>query len=300
LIGITFQGQLGNQMFQYAVARIASERLRCGLVIGTRGGWRRRLWNAFTNEINFEIFRVFPLPFSRLSRPLGILEAISDRTCAALHRAAFPHSFEPKLIFEGAFEGNEAYDPRIWDIRGGTWLRGYFQSPLYFAGWESEIRRWYQPPSDTASRVNAALSTLPENPTDMLAVHVRLGDYLTVSSSYGSSETGVTLPRAFYERALSRFPKKVPIALFSDEPDLATAVLSRRPAWVSRGSDHAVDLFSMASFKRMVISNSSFSWWAAWLNLQPEKEVVAPEFHIGWRHRHWYPADIQVGQWTYV
>jgi hypothetical protein len=210
-------------MFQYAVARIASERLRCGLVIRTRGGRHRRLWNAFTNEIDFEIFRVFPLPFSRLSHPFGILKAYGG----ALHRAAFPHSFEPKRIFS-EFGGNEAYDPRIWDIRGGTWLCGYFQSPRYFVGWEPEIRRWYQPPSDTASRVNAALSTLPENPTDMLAVHVRLGDYVSVRSYF--PEVGWALPPAFYEQALSRFPEKVPIALFSDEPDIATTFLPRSPA----------------------------------------------------------------------
>jgi hypothetical protein len=215
----------------------------------------------------------------------------------ALHRAAFPHSFEPKRIFS-EFKGNEAYDPRIWDIRGGTWLCGYFQSPRYFVGWEPEIRRWYQPPSDTASRVNAALSTLPENPTDMLAVHVRLGDYVSVRSYF--PEVGWALPPAFYERALSRFPEKVPIALFSDEPDIATTFLPRSPAWISQGSHHALDLFAMASFRRMVISNSSFSWWAAWLNSQPNKEIVAPEFHIGWRHRHWFPADIRVNGWTYV
>ena len=294
MIGITFQGQLGNQMFQYAVARIASERLRCRLVIGTRGSWHRRLWNAFTNEINFEIFRVFSLPFSRLSHPLGILKTCSDRTGVVLHRAAFPHSFTDD------FEGNLAYDPRIWDIRGGTWLSGYFQSPRYFVGWEPEIQRWYQPPSDTVSRVNAALSTLPENPADMLSVHVRLGDYVNMIGRYGHPEVGWTLPPAFYERALSRFPEKVPIALFSDEPDIATTLLPRSPAWVSQGSDHALDLFAMASFKRMVISNSSFSWWAAWLNSQPNKEIVAPEFHIGWRDRHWYPADIRVNGWTYV
>ena len=285
-------------MFQYAVARMASERLQCGLVIGTRGSWCRRLWNAFTNEIDFEIFRVFRLPFSRLSHPLGILETISDRARAALHGAAFPYSFEPKLISAG--ELNEAYDPRIWDIREGTWLRGYFQSPLYFVGWEREIRRWYQPPSITVSRVNATLSTLPDDPSNMLAVHVRLGDYFHVRSSYGLSGMGWTLPPAFYERALSRFPKKVPIALFSDEPEVASAFLPREPSRVSKGSDHALDLFAMASFKRMIISNSSFSWWAAWLNSQPDKEIVAPEFHIGWRQRHWYPADIRMEPWTYV
>ena len=33
MIGLSFQGQLGNQMFQYAAARIQAERLGCGMVI---------------------------------------------------------------------------------------------------------------------------------------------------------------------------------------------------------------------------------------------------------------------------
>ncbi len=299
MIGINFQGQLGNQLFQYAVARIASERLRCALIVEPCGSWRRRLWNAATDNLNFEIFRVFPLSFSRLSHALGILEIVSERGNASLRRTMFPYLFEPNGVRET--KGDMAYDPAIWDIQRGTWLRGWFQSPLYLAGWESEIRRWYHPSSNTLSGVRANLSTLPEAPTDMIAVHVRLGDYLTMRGPHGHPESGWTLPRPYYERALSRFSERAKIALFSDNPNAALAVLPRKPAWLSQASsDQSVDLFSMASFKSMIISNSSFSWWAAWLNSHPDKAIVAPEFHIGWRQRRWFPADIRVNEWTYI
>jgi hypothetical protein len=56
----------------------------------------------------------------------------------------------------------------------------------------------------------------------------------------------------------------------------------------------------MSLCRYMVIANSSFSWWAAWLNVHPEKLVVAPKYHLGWRIGRWFPGDIAVDEWNYI
>jgi hypothetical protein len=194
----------------------------------------------------------------------------------------FRHQFEPR---------HDGYDDRIWLIQRWTWLKGYFQSPRYLSGWEQRVRDWFRPSRRIASAVSHLTANLPAKPREMVAVHVRRGDYLV---------HGWALTAEYYTRALSQFSKGTPIALFSDDPETAEALLPRKPAWVSSGQVMAADMFLMSSFPRLVIANSSFSWWAGWLGAQQEKQVVAPEFHIGWRRRQWVPPDIKVEGWTYV
>jgi hypothetical protein len=148
--------------------------------------------------------------------------------------------------------------------------------------------------------VSKILDYLPKSPRDMVAVHVRLGDYLLQRGNIAGPRFGWALPKAYYQRALEAFPKDCPIALFSDDIRMAIEVLPRRPVWVSSAKNAAVDLFLMSAFKQVVIANSSLSWWAAWLNNVAGRLIVAPEYHIGWHQRRWYPQEIKVDGWIYV
>jgi hypothetical protein len=299
MIGLEFQGQLGNQLFQYAAARVQAERLGCGLVIEqSPPGRRAALSRLARRQLGHQIFQCFPsLQVHSASHWLGALKALSREAHDKIKSRIFPASFEPPRVPP---VGAEAYDPRIWDVCSGTWLLGYFQSAKYFTGYEARIRAWYTPTDEIAARVHQLVSRLPESPEDMVAVHVRRGDYLSVRGKLGDEDTVWSLPRAYYERALAHFPPDAPIGLFSDDPTGAAALLPRKPTWTSLGNSAVVDLFLVASFRQAIIANSSFSWWAAWLNSKADRVIVAPEYHIGWYKRCWYPADIKVDGWIYV
>ena len=92
----------------------------------------------------------------------------------------------------------------------------------------------------------------------------------------------------------------VGLAIFSDDPDWAAEQFKPRRPWVSRGHSAAVDMMAMSLCRSIVIANSSFSWWAAWLNADPEKTVIAPEFHLGFRVGRWIPNGIAVSGWQYL
>jgi Glycosyl transferase family 11 len=295
MLGLTLQGQLGNQMFQYAAARVQAERLKCGLVIYGDGF---APLDAMHRPVRHQIFESFPsLPIHPATYGLRLLKSLSDSASAVVWKRLLPLSFRPRCLTLG---DNEPYDAEIWQIRDGTWLAGWFQSASYFANWEDKVRHWYCPSKAVSGEVQEIIYNLPESPGDMIAVHVRLGDYLSQLGSYADSQTGWALPKKYYERALAKFPRDAPIALFSDDIGAAKALLPRPPSWVSQATSATVDLFLMSSFPQLIIANSSFSWWAAWLNQHAARIIVAPKYHVGWREHRWFPADIGVEGWAYV
>jgi hypothetical protein len=138
----------------------------------------------------------------------------------------------------------------------------------------------------------------------MAAIHVRRTDYLThpecQMSPLGDPELGLTLPSAYYTKALSSLPSGLKFAIFSDDPGFASELFAHLDPWVSPGDSPARDMLLMSSCRFQVIANSSFSWWAAWLNRAQNKVIIAPRFHMGWRIRTWYPGDTEVDGWQYV
>jgi hypothetical protein len=108
------------------------------------------------------------------------------------------------------------------------------------------------------------------------------------------------LPRRYYSDAFDVIGAGGKIVLFSDEPDLAEEYIGRKADHVSRTGDSNLDFRLMGSCRRMIIANSTFSWWAAWLNPHRRKSIVAPEYFLGRNVGTWYPRDIRVDDWHYV
>ena len=89
------------------------------------------------------------------------------------------------------------------------------------------------------------------------------------------------LPLDYYYKAISYIKDKYDnfkLYIFSDAPE-----------WVENnfhvdydttfieGNDESEDLYIMKLCKHHIIANSTFSWWAAWLNKNPDKIVIAPQ-----------------------
>ena len=107
--------------------------------------------------------------------------------------------------------------------------------------------------------------------------------------------------RAFYNRALGLLRRTAPdlhVFLFSDAAPAALAGLEGlkvTPVPRDPSDPPWVDMWLMSQCRHNIIANSSYSWWAAWLNRHPDKRVYAPEQYLPFysknRPRNVYPPD---------
>ncbi len=164
------------------------------------------------------------------------------------------------------------------DVRT-VYLSGYWQAYQYAESVAPLLRdqlRLHQP---ATGRNETMLSEIGAAAVSV-SLHVRRGDYTL------AAEGNIALPMEYYRRAIDliqqRFEDPV-FFIFSDDLEFARANLPAgiRRVFVEGNDDFSSyeDLRLMAACKHHIIANSSFSWWGAWLNPDPDKVVVAP--------RHW-------------
>ena len=150
---------------------------------------------------------------------------------------------------------NEHWNHAFTHLHGRErWNRfvGYFQSSQYFT---PEIKNQFTLPKAFAENF------LKHLPKPITAVHVRLGDY---------KKLGWCLPPTYYETALSKISGT--IIVVSDEPEEAKKILPSAIICDSGTDEEQMALLSMSD--NLVMSNSSFSWWAAYLG--SHNRVFAP------------------------
>jgi hypothetical protein len=152
-------------------------------------------------------------------------------------------------------------------------LVGYFQSERYFAHHKREILELFAPPSDVMAYLSLHYADILEHPITV-SVHVRF---------YHEDPTGKAHPtyrRDYFEKAMEYFPKDALFVVFSNRVEECKNLLSGLPKNFRfiEGEDHFCDLYLMSLCKHNIVANSSFSWWAAYLNRNPDKQVIAPKF----------------------
>jgi hypothetical protein len=156
------------------------------------------------------------------------------------------------------------------EIRETCHLVGYFQSEKYFAHCAGEIRRALAPNPTLRAELEARFAAvLALNPC---AIHVRRADYIG-NPLYANLGDG-----GYYERAMRAFGRETLFLLFSDDIGWCRRRFQpyRHRIMFVEGLTELGDFFLMSACAHQIIANSSFSWWAAWLNANPSKRVVAP------------------------
>jgi len=275
-------GGLGNQMFQYAAGLALAERRRTVLKLDV-SWFREYSEHEAHNRYALSCLNVSEqfATQEEINRLRGVPLTRTERWSLALARRLRLRAYERLLAQSGRSHHPPtfAFYPEFFDLPDNTHLGGMFQSEKFFAPVANLLRLQftfrYPPPPNVA----ALAERIRSSPS--VALHFRRGDY--VRNSDFAKNIG-TLGVDYYRAALHLLKERNPHAtvyVFSDDIDaIAREFPIDGPHEFVRCVDHwhpwdKIRLMSLC--EHIAIANSTFSWWAAWLNPSPNKLVIAPD-----------------------
>jgi hypothetical protein len=274
MIIVYLNGGLGNQMFQYAFGKKIANKNNESLKLDIA---------EFSKIYIVETPRRYNLDIFNIEADIATAEDINkikNRENGLILKIA-------KLIFgnkKTAQENNIIsekhfhFDSEALEIKDNTYIRGYWQSEKYFEDIKDTIQKNFTikiPPSNinkkTLEMIKKEIS---------ISIHIRRGDYVKDKKT---SEYHGVCSLDYYNRAIKLIAKKINnpyFFVFSDDVGWAKKNLKLKyPAYFANNDDkhNYEDLRLMQNCKHNIIANSSFSWWGAWLNQNPDKIIVAPK-----------------------
>jgi hypothetical protein len=271
MICVELSGGLGNQMFQYACGRALAYRHGTKLVLDMS----RLKKNQEKHTIRTYSLNIFGVQHEEISRDnLKKIKPLIYRILNTLSIRIRHVGIQTKTYF---IENKYSYNTRIEKTSGTCFLSGYWQSPKYFQSVENIIREEFTFPDQLNLQNNYWLDKI--NNTNSISLHIRRTDF--VNNKF--HDIHGTCSIEYYTEAIeilrSKFEDPV-FFIFSDDIEWAKQNLSIefRCFFITGnvGNNSYIDMQLMSFCKHNIIANSSFSWWGAWLNNNPDKIVIAP------------------------
>lgn len=154
---------------------------------------------------------------------------------------------------------------------------------------EDEVRSAFVFPEITDERNTKILNYIRS--VNSVAIHARRGDMLSIN--------GYCYKNGYFKRAVKYIKKKVtdPVFFFFCDPgsiewcksnaSIFSLDFSKDQVYFvdwNKGKNSFRDMQLMAECKHNIITNSSFGWWGAWLNSNPDKITCSPDYHINTTH----------------
>jgi hypothetical protein len=178
-------------------------------------------------------------------------------------------------------EKSFAYDPDVFNLPKDAYLTGYFQSEKYFKDIRSQLLSDFSFKLPAKGK-NATLLKKIQQDESSVSLHIRRGDY--VSNPNANQHHGVK-GIEYYKKALIHIKKTVKtptLYVISNDPAWCkeNLKLDAKMVFVDNNDDvtgGAEDMRLMRACRHNIMANSSFSWWGAWLNENPDKIVIAPK-----------------------
>ena len=265
------QGGLGNQMFQYAIARALSEhyqsplRLNCSWFETTQKNTTPRPYQLDLLNISQAQLDKAPFPDKpgKLKRLLQNLLPVSS----VIYYQKNAFAFDSSLFCLKQIDKRNLY------------LFGYWQAFPYIDSIRKILQKEFQLKKALSNHYQKFLIDIQA--CDSVMLHIRRGDY--ISSPSAARFHGV-LPLSYYLKAIDQLLAKRPdihVFVFSDDLAWAKASLPHhlKITFIENSLDAeaaAQELQLMYACKHHIIANSSLSWWGAWLKKDPNGMVFAP------------------------
>lgn len=263
---VKLNGGLGNQMFQWALARMIQVTTDMDVYLDMS-----YFDNKYARPYQLKVFRIEPKFVEDLWTKVQLFIIWKFRIFLRWEKV-----FDYTVFSEKQFN----FDRNVQRVKPNTFIEGFFQSEMYFKCIEGTLRedfKFAKLPDDN----NRKVLSLINNTATSVSLHIRRGDYVE-KKRYKDTYAECSLD--YYMRAIKYFEKRFPeftVFVFSDDMNWVKDNL-RLPCkcvYVShnKGKSSYEDLRLMSSCTHHIIANSTFSWWGAWLNPNKDKIVIAPK-----------------------
>ena len=265
---------LGNQLFQYAAGLYYARKHGATLEI---------IRESEERAVSFGHPRPFLLSKFSITTPSRDRNSTDRLLCStASHKSPLAKSarlLTVTRLYKPHFHTDWLFVPEL-PVRSSTrniYVDGYFQAHQFAQGVEQQLRNELTLRNEPAGK-NGELLNQIRSCKSPVSLHVRRGDYTKI---YGGRDA---LPISYYANAIEAIGSHASHAtffVFSDDIGFCRENLPAGPHYVfvdhnSQTEAHE-DLRLMSSCRHHIIANSSFSWWGAWLNPDPNKIVLVPD-----------------------
>jgi hypothetical protein len=267
---LLFNG-LGNQLSQYA------------FLLGKRGlGQRVGAYYAFGGHNGYELDRIFDIHQESVW-PMRCAKLLF-RVCNSLRRLSKPLAdvmlglFRIRIVYESPDYRFDLELLRPWF--GLRFFVGGWHDSRYFAGSETLVSDAFRFP-ELDERNQSVLRRIRS--AHSVSIHIRRGDYLSGENLrlFGNIATIAYYRNAILEATAQAHGAgaKPRFFVFSDDMAWCRTALQLPDAEfvnINSGQDSWKDLALMSYCRINILANSTFSWWAAWLNQHPDKCIFCP------------------------
>lgn len=258
---VILSGGLGNQMFQYALYLALKDK-------GKKVKLDTSLYSHVEMHNGYELEKCF-----------GLNDPLIEGGYFHILYLRMLLKFKPaNLLFGDILQ----YNDKIFETRC-KYINGSWQCEKYFKHIDYLVRSAFAFRNIDTQNQNLATEIASQN---AISIHLRRGDYLgnSIYSGICTEKYYLTSTEELINKLSSN--ENVLFYIFSDDKNYANQFLSKfnYPAKLinhNKSTDSYKDMFLMSQCKHNIIANSSFSWWGAWLNANPEKIVIAPKRWFG-------------------
>lgn len=258
---IKLKGRIGNNLFQYA------------------------LYYKLKKKYNISVFVYGWNPdFEKYFEKVNWIDSFYFRKL--IHKAI--KFFPNKTFTQYDFQPLAQIDK---EIENNLVLDGYFQSAQFFEGYEDLIKNNFKIKKKYIKEFEKRFAKLYKE-NKILVINYRLGDYV----NWGNDSLGgknLVLPLDYYKNALAKIADidSFKIILVTDEKQVAKEHFSfiQNIEVFSEGA--IIDFQLIKNSHTIIIANSTFSWWAAYLS-RTAKRILAPEFFVGFKIKKDFPEGI--------
>jgi Glycosyl transferase family 11 len=271
MVIVKIWGGLGNQLFQYSFGQYLAHKL------GTTVKYDIQLANRLSSFVS----RDFALGhFNVQAQAATAAEVDAMKYFQHVHWARVERKLAqqlPTLFKHHIVEHNFPRPPEVLPARDDCYYEGYWQSLKYVAPVEKILRSHFtlkENLSQQAQEINKKIES-----SHSVGIHVRRADYLTTKNYEACSIE-------YYQKAIAYLKERfagLSFFVFTDDVPWCQSNFTGNEFTVVSGNRHFEDMALMSRCHHNIIANSSFSWWAAWLNEHRDKLVIAPE---KWHVRH--------------